>query len=150
MARRASRTRTIVRRVPARASSPIIRVSAPSPQRRRRSGRRRSSSASVGGGILPKSRLIAFGAAGLLGYAEKTGVKIPILLGLSPAASAALIALALAKFGRVQGAADVFTGLGCVALNRWGAGNVPGGAVIGSAVVFDDDVEGYEEDDEAA
>ena len=148
MARR-SRSRSIVRTVTARAPSPIIRVSAPPAQRRRRGRRRRSGSSGGGGGILPRSRVLAFGSAAALGYAEKTGIKIPILFGLSPAASAALIALALAKFGRVQGALDVFTGLGCVALNRFGAGNVPGGAVLGSGVVFDDDVEGYD-DEEAA
>jgi hypothetical protein len=82
----------------------------------------------------------------LLGYAEKTGVKIPILFGLSPAASAALIAWGLHRFARVSAAGPMFTGMASVAINRWASGTVPGGAVIGdgNAVFFDDDVEGVE------
>jgi hypothetical protein len=110
-----SRTRTIVQRS---AAPQVIRISAPANlARRARSGYRRIASTRVGGAVLSeKHTLTAVASAGVLGLIEKSGVAIPTIGPLGPAATLGLLAWAYGRSSKSQTAQHVATGLLCVAV----------------------------------
>lgn len=143
MARRkrsAARTRTVTRTIVAqpRAASPTIRISAPAAIRShgRRIGRhvRHYGGRALGAAKSEKHTLTAVGAAAVLGYLEKTGVQIPSVGPLGPAATAGLAAWLYGRYSKNQTAQHVATGLLCVAINRWAAT----GTIAGDAAVYED------------
>jgi hypothetical protein len=84
-----------------------------------------------------KHTLTAVASAGVLGLIEKSGVAIPTIGPLGPAATLGLLAWAYGRSSKSQTAQHVATGLLCVAVNRWAAtGTIAGD---GRAVAFDDD-----------
>lgn len=137
MARR--RTRTYVQRAPAPI---VIRQSAPV---HRRVGRAVRSGARRAAGIAgsEKHTLVAFAAAGLLGYAEKQKFPLPSIGPLGPASTTALISWAIGRATRSTIAAHVATGLGSVGIYKMASGQTTGfqlGQVVGGAMAaFDDD-----------
>lgn len=138
MARRSSGqfTRTIV----ARAPSPVIRIAAPAASVARRAGRAvRRAAPRVGRAVASEKHTItACIAAGVLGFAEKSGVSIPSIGPVGPAGTAGLIAWAIGRTTKNQTAQHVATGLLCVAINRWAAtGTIAGEG--GRMVAFDDE-----------
>lgn len=89
----------------------------------------------------PIATVVAAAAAGAIGYAEKTGMHLPTVMGLEPALLYGVVAAAaghtVARSGRV-GEALRQTGAGAlaVAAYKYGAG--------GAMRVGDDDDEGYQ------
>lgn len=143
-----SATRTITRVV--RSPSPVIRVAAPAARYVRRRARRAGKRAGIHRKqIITSPMVYTVAGAGLLGYLERTGTKIPsILPNTSPAFNAGLLALGAHYFLGVRNAREVATGMLCIAVNRWAANQVPGGAVIGMPVYGDDFDDGVEGDDD--
>lgn len=107
--------------------------------------------------------MYAVGAAAVLGYAIKSGWKIPTLFNLTPAASAAIGAWAMGYFGKNQTAEHIATGLLSAAVYDKAKGTTPSEYIVGenlighhagTAVAFDemtgDDFEGddFEGDDD--
>ena len=141
MARR-SRS-AIVRTVVARAPSPIIRIAAPHTRAiARRAGRAVRRGAGVAGRAVAseKHTLTAIGAAAVLGFVEKSGVKIPTLGPVGPAGTIGLGAWLYGRMTKNAVAQHVATGLLSVAANRWAAtGTIAGDELLGTGVVFDDE-----------
>lgn len=127
-------TRTIVARAPA----PTIRISAPANIARRAGRAVRRYAPRAGRAIASEKHTItAVVAAGVLGFAEKSGVSIPSIGPVGPAGTAGLIAWAIGRATKNQTAQHVATGLLAVAVNRWAAtGTIAGDA---RSVVFDDE-----------
>lgn len=132
MARRkraATRTRTIVRSVPTGPKTIVVR--APTAVRARRVARR------VGGRIQSaalseKHTMAALLAAGLLGLAERSGVKLPTPISqLSVPATYGLAMWGLGKYSRNQQWQHAATGLLAIAVRDLAAGKLPAGVVVG-------------------
>lgn len=126
--------RTITRTVVARAPAPTIRISAPAAIARRAGRAVRRAAPRVGRAVASEKHTItAIVAAGVLGFAEKSGVALPSLGPVGPAGTAGLIAWAVGRATKSQTASHVATGLLCVAVNRWAAtGTIAGdGRMIG-------------------
>lgn len=135
MARRRSRTRTIVRTVSARAPSPTIRVVAPSSPSRPRFHRvRRYAHAAGRAAAGEKHMLVAFAAAGAYGLAERAGMPIPSIGPIGPAGTLAVAAWLYGKTQKSNTALHLATGLGCVAINRLAAT----GTVVGGTAAYDE------------
>lgn len=119
----ARRTRTIVAR-----TSPTIRISAPAPIARRYGRRIRHYGRGAGRAVASEKHTIAaIAAAGVYGLVEKSGVAIPHIGPLGPAATVGLIAWVYGRVSKSQTAQHVATGLLSVAVNRWAAtGTVAG------------------------
>lgn len=142
----------------------VVVVTPPAPVTARRSGggrrRRRSKRRSGGGGrrsstsdLLSRSDMWTLGGAGLLGWMQKSGTKIPTVLNLSPEASAGVIAWALGRFANVKLARDMAPGMLAIAVHRYASGTVPSEYVIGedefgTAYGFDDEFDDDDDDDE--
>lgn len=137
MARRA-RTRTITRTVVARGPTPTIRVTAPAAIRSygRRAGRAaRHYGAHAGRAVASeKHTLAALAAAGAYGLIEKSGVSIPTIGPLGPAATVGMAAWLYGRMSKNQTAQHVATGLLAVAINRWAAT----GTIAGEGYVYED------------
>jgi hypothetical protein len=141
--RAATATRTIV--VPQRQPAPIIRVSAPAGGRMRRVRRhaRRAASAVGRGAASEKHTLTALAAAGAYGLVRKSGVSIPTIGPLGPAATVGLLAWAYGRWGKNQTAQHVATGLLSIAIYSWASTGEIAGADMpddgGFASEFADD-----------
>ena len=118
---------------------------------RRAAPKARSAARSVGrAAIASKHQMYAVGSAAVLGYAIKSGWKIPTLFNLTPAASAAIGAWAMGYFGKNQTAEHIATGLLSAAVYDKAKGTTPAEYIVGDhdpeqlsgAGVMFDDVEG--------
>lgn len=134
MAKAAVRWRT-------RTVTPTVRVVAP-PNLARRAGRaagqlaRRAGGAARAAAQAESHRLWAIGAAGSLALAKRGGITIPDPLGIGPAATGALVAYAIGRWGNSRVASHMATGLACVAAYSY----LSGAGVAGEGVAgFDDD-----------
>lgn len=136
MARR-SRTRTVTRTVvanPYRTPAPVIRVSAPAAPSRR--AKIKHYARRAGAGVASeKHTLTAVGAALLYGLAVKSGINIPSIGPLGPAATVGLGAWLYGRTSKNNTAQHLATGLLSVAAYSWGStGTIAGGVGVG----FDD------------
>lgn len=115
-------TRTIVA-APRQSAAPIIIRTPAASAIARRAGRAvRRHAPRVGRAIASeKHTLTAIGAAVALGLIEKSGVAIPTIGPLGPAATLGIGAWILGRTSKSPTAQHVATGLLCVALNRWAA-----------------------------
>lgn len=137
MAKRTA-TRTIV--MAPRQAAPVIRIATPQVRSvARRAGRavRRYGGAVGRAAAGEKHTLTAMLAAGGLGLVEKSGVAIPTIGPLGPAATLGVAAWLYGRHSKSQTAQHVATGLLCVAVNRWAATGTIAGE--GHGAVFDDD-----------
>lgn len=78
--------------------------------------------------------LVAFGAAGAYGLAERAGMPIPSIGPIGPAGTLALAAWLYGKTQKSQTALHLATGLGCVAINRLAAT----GTVVGGTAAYEE------------
>jgi hypothetical protein len=131
--RRSSGGVKVVRVAAPRQSAPIIRVSAPGGGRRWH--RVRNHARGAGRAVASeKHTLAALAAAGAYGLIEKSGVAIPTIGPLGPAATVGMAAWLYGRFSKNQTAQHVATGLLCVAINRWAAT----GTIAGESYYEDD------------
>jgi hypothetical protein len=123
MARRRRSVRTIVARpTVVRTPAPVIRVSAPAGIRGRARHHIRRHAHSAGRAVASeKHTLAALAAAGAYGLIEKSGVAIPTIGPLGPAATVGMAAWLYGRMSKNQTAQHVATGLLAVAINRWAA-----------------------------
>lgn len=121
-----AKSRTITRTILAapRGPAPIIRIQQPNIRSvAYRAGRAvRRHAPRVGRAVASeKHTLTAVGAALVLGFVEKSGIAIPTIGPLGPAATAGIAAWLYGRQSKNQTAQHVATGLLCVAANRWAA-----------------------------
>jgi len=142
-------TRVVVARP---AATPTIRIATPAPITRRSARRyvghaaRRAGSAALS----EKHTLVALGASAVLGYVEKHGIVLPRIPKFSTAATYGVGAWLYGRYGKNRTAQHVATGLLCCALRDLTAGRttdaIVGDSVMGTGVVYGEDVEGDDED----
>lgn len=135
MARSRRSSRSIVARpTVVRTPAPIIRVSAPSGGGRRfhrvRHHARRAGHAVAS----EKHTIAALAAAGAYGLIEKSGVSIPTIGPLGPAATVGMAAWLYGRISKNATAQHVATGLLAVAINRWAAT----GTIAGEAYAWEE------------
>lgn len=150
MPRRASASGTKNVRITVAQPAPITRRARRAVRRTVARARPRVRRAAAGVGraaIASKPQMIAVGSAAVLGYALRSGWKIPTLFNLTPAASAAVGAWALGYFGRNVTAQHIATGLLSAAVYDKTKGTTPAEYIVGdhvdpalgAGVYFDDD-----------
>jgi S1-C subfamily serine protease len=114
--------RTVTRTIVARSPSPTIRIAAPAPIARRYGRRVRHYAGRAGRAVASeKHTMAALAAAGVYGLIEKSGVAIPTIGPLGPAATIGLGAWLYGRVSKNQTAQHIATGLLAVAVNRWAA-----------------------------
>jgi hypothetical protein len=138
MAKRRTSSAIRVVQAPA-AKAPVIRVVAPSAPRQsrsRRAGRvvRRAASAAGSMARDETHTLVAIGAAGAIGLAERLPQiqALSIIPGVGPAGTLGLAAWVAGKITKSKTAQHMATGLLSVAIFNWAkSGTVSGGTVVG-------------------